>query len=66
MCVYVCVWGVCICKYVCVVCVCVCVLFVYVCVCSVCVCVGGFFKLLLHSMPHYTVILHALHNLRFN
>ena len=27
---------------------------------------GGLFLFLLHSMPHYTVILHALHNLRFN
>jgi len=41
--------------------------------CGACVCVGGgcgvwFFKFiyLFHSMPHYTVILHALHNLRFN
>jgi len=25
-----------------------------------------FFLNLFHSMPHYTVILHALHNLRFN
>jgi len=24
------------------------------------------FIYLLHSMPHYTVILHALHNLKFN
>jgi len=45
-------------------CVCVCV----VCVCVWCVCVSVFFLFiyLLHSMPHYTVILHALHNLRFN
>jgi len=59
-CVCVCVCGVCVCGCVCVWCACV------SCVCGVCVlcfCVWGF---LLHSMPHYTVILHALHNLRFN
>jgi len=37
--------------------------YVFVCV-IVFLCVCGFF--LLHSMPHYTVILLALHNLRFN
>jgi len=41
---------------------CVCGVWCVVCV-GVCVCVWVFF--LLHSMPHYTVILHALHNLRF-
>ena len=59
--------SVCVCVCVCVVCVCV----MCVCgVCGVCVCVCGvcmgfyLFIYLFHSMPHYTVILHALHNLR--
>ena len=50
---------------------CVCVsacVWIYVCECvfeCVCVCACVVFFLLL-IMPHYTVILHALHNLRFN
>ena len=62
VCMYVCVCVcicVCVCMYVCV-CVCICV-----CVCVVCLCVV-FLIYLLHSMPHYTVIVHALHNLNFN
>jgi len=45
--------GLCVCVYLCVVCVCVWN-------------VGVFFLYLLHSMLHYTVILHALYNLSFN
>ena len=57
LCVYEwCVGGVCMCG-VCDVC---------VCVCGVCVSVVFYLIYLLHSMPHYTVILHSLHNLRFN
>ena len=53
---------------VCVVCACVCVCVGGMCVGvwgGVCLCVGIFFYLL-HSMPHYTVILYALYDLRFN
>jgi len=70
VCVCVCgVWDVCVCGVVCVVCACLCgVVCVWVCVvCAcLCVCVVFFVIYLLHSMPHYTVILHALHNLIFN
>ena len=61
--------GVCVCVWLCLRCVCVCVVCV-VCVWSVsvcrCVCVFNFLIYLLHSMPNYKIILHALHNLRFN
>jgi len=42
------------------------IVYMWVCVyvCVVWYVLGMFY--LLHSMSHYTVILHALHNLRFN
>ena len=73
VCVYICVWCVCLCEFVvcvwvCVWCACVvCGMCLCVCMCVWCVCVcGGVCVFFLHSMPHYTVILHSLHNLRFN
>jgi len=61
---------------VCGVCVCVCVVCVRLCVCEcvrvvcdVCVfdvCGVCFLIYLLHSVPHYIVIFHDLHNLSFN